>query len=270
MKTTILLLLLFIPFELSAQSGGWEKISDGLYIGEFESSEKSIIGNSKIFIIKIDPNLYSFKLLCAGELEHSNLTVKEWSRKYNLIGAVNAGMFQADYVSNVGFMKNYDYENNPGVNPRYFSVAAFNPKDSTCSKPFQLFDIDEEKIKNIINKYNTVIQNLRLVKHLSENRWSPQNRKWSEAALGQDTRGNVLFIFSRAPYSMYDLINILKSLPISIDRAQHLEGGPEASLYFSLNELTIEKMGSYETDFYENDQNLNYWPVPNVIGFYKK
>jgi hypothetical protein len=270
MKTAILFLLLFVQFELSGEHVDWELIDDGLYIGEFESPQKSLIGDSKILIIKIDPNFYSFRLLCAGELKHSILTVKEWTQKYNLIGAINAGMFLTDYVSNVGFMKNYNYENNPSINSKYFSVAAFNPKDSTYSEQFQIFDIDEESIDKINSKYNTVIQNLRLVKHPSLNRWSQQNKKWSEAALGQDTFGNVLFIFVRSPYSMHDLINILKSLPINIDRAQHLEGGPEASLYFSLNNLTIDKMGSFETAFSENDNNNSFWPVPNVIGFYKK
>ena len=269
-SATILLLMLFVTFELSAQRGDWQLIDDGLHICEFESPQKAIVGDSKILIIKIDPNLYSFKLLCAGELKHSNLTAKEWAQKYNLIGAINAGMFQADYLSNVGFMKNYNYANNSRINSKYFSVAAFNPKDSTNSEPFQIFDIDEESIENITNKYNSIIQNLRLVKHPSLNRWSQQDKKWSEAALGQDTLGNVLFIFARSPYSMHDLINILKSLPINIDRVQHLEGGPEASLYFSLNNRKIEKMGSYETAFSESDNNDHLWPIPNVIGYYKK
>ena len=95
-------------------------------------------------------------------------------------------------------------------------------------------------------------------------------KKWSEAALGQDKDGNVLFIFSRSPYSMHDLIDILKMLPIDIDCAQHLEGGPEASLFFSHKNIKIETMGSFETGFSENNENHFYWPIPNVIGFVHK
>ena len=52
--------------------------------------------------------------------------------------------------------------------------------------------------------------------------------------------------------------------------AQHLEGGPEASLYFKFNDLEIEAMGSYETGFNENDFNHTFWNLPNVIGFERR
>ncbi len=273
MKIAIKILIIFnfvvfIPFSLTAQNSKWKKIDTGVHIGEFVSLQKSITGDSKITIIKIDPHIYSFKLLCADELKHSNLTAKEWCRRYNLLGAINAGMFQMDYKSNVGFMKNYKYMNNPVINPRYFSVAAFNPIDTTHAF-FHIYDIDESNMKNIINNYNTVIQNLRLIKRPALNRWSQQNKMWSEAALGQDKNGNVLFIFSSSPYSMHDLNNNLINLPIKIICAQHLEGGPEASLYFSHNNVIIEKVGSYETDFNENNDNTKFWQIPNVIGFSK-
>ncbi len=247
---------------------GWQKADTGLFIGVFDSPAKSKVGDSKITIVKIDPAAYSFKLLCAGEKQHKNLTVKQWCQKYGLIGAVNAGMFQTDYVSNVGYMKNGDYVNNPAVHKNYFSVAAFHPVDN--GPPFYIFDIDHYQMPEIIGRYHAVIQNLRLMKRPAQNRWSQQDKQWSEAALGQDKKGNALFIFSRSPYSMHDFINILRQLPIEIDCAQHLEGGPEASLYISLNDGIIERTGSFEMNFTEHDNNMNYWPVPNVIGFVKR
>ena len=69
---------------------------------------------------------------------------------------------------------------------------------------------------------------------------------------------------------MYEFNEILLSLPIDLQCAQHLEGGPEASLYLSHNGITIEKVGSYETDFNENDDNYAYWPIPNVLGIIKR
>jgi hypothetical protein len=60
-----------------------------------------------------------------------------------------------------------------------------------------------------------------------------QDKIWSELALGGDRQCNILFIFCRSPYSNQDFNNILLQLSINIVCAQHLEGGPEASLYFS-------------------------------------
>lgn len=265
----ILSFILFLyPGSLAAQVGPWVQVDEGLFVGEFVS-QKSSVGDSKILISKIDPEIYSSKLLCASEQNHANLTAKEWCQKYKLIAAINAGMFQMDYKSNVGYMKNYAFINNPRISTKYHSVAAFSPMDG--SKPeFRIYDIDEENMQQIINNYHIVIQNLRLIKRPAQNRWSKQSKKWSEAALGEDKAGNVLFIFSRIPFSMHDFNKILINLPIDIVCAQHLEGGPEASLYFRHNNREIEVFGSYETGFNKNDDNRSYWPIPNVIGFVKK
>ncbi|NOY58340.1 MAG: phosphodiester glycosidase family protein [Calditrichaeota bacterium] len=262
-------ILLFGNKLAKAQDSIWERIDEGLFIGEFISQQKSIVGDSKIVIIKINPDKYLFKLLSSRELNVPNMTAAEWCKKYRLIGAINAGMFQADGKTNVGYMKNYNFINNPKINPKYKSVAAFNPLDN--KRPlFRIYDLDIHDAREIIDTYNIVVQNLRLIKRPGKNRWSPQKKKWSEAALGEDKEGNVLFIFSSSPYSMHDFNNILLKLPIGIVAAQHLEGGPEASLYFSYKGKTIQLFGSYETNFNENDSNNSYWPIPNIIGISKK
>ncbi|MCF8308586.1 MAG: phosphodiester glycosidase family protein [Bacteroidales bacterium] len=261
--------ILACPSFAEAQDSQWEQINEGLYFGDFDAPIESNIDDSKITVLKIDPEVYSFRLLCAEQLDESKMTLEKWCDEYNLLGAVNAGMFQRDYSTNVGFMKNYDYENNPAVNSSYQSVAAFHPVDS-ADQPFKIFDIDEQSMENINQRYQTVIQNLRLIKRPGENRWSQQEKKWSEVALGQDNSGNVLFIFSRSPYSMYDFNQILLKLPIDIACAQHLEGGGKAGLYFAHNNDTIKRVGSYETGIHENNDNHYYMRLPNVIGFYRE
>lgn len=267
------IVLIVVPFFMAfkintslADNSHWEKIDKGLHIGEFEYPQESII--SKIIIIKINPNYYSFKLLCAKEHGLTGMPVKGWCKKYGLIGGVNAGMFQEDYLSNVGYMKNFKHVNNSRISSKYQSVFAFNPIQQESIKA-RIFDVDEIKINNIIKKYNTVIQNLRLIKRPGKNRWSKQSKMWSEVALGEDKEGNILFIFSRSPSSMHDFNHSLLKLPIDIVCAQHLEGGPEASLYFGYKGIEVDMFGSYETNFNENDQNLRAWNIPNIIGFIK-
>jgi len=90
--------------------------------------------------------------------------------------------------------------------------------------------------------------------------------EWSEAALGEDDAGRILFIFSRAPFSMHDLNRELLAAGIGLVAAQHLEGGPEAQLYVHAGSTELEMFGSYETSFVENDKNSIAWPVPNILG----
>jgi hypothetical protein len=258
-----------LPLLLIARPSAWIRLEEGLDAGEFDSPIPSATGDSKITVIRIDPDRYSFRLLCAGEMNHDNLTIREWCEKYDLIGAVNAGMFQDDHRSNVGYMRNGPYINNGRLKSEYRSAAAFDPVGSTGS-PFSIFDLDECGMDKILAHYRTVVQNLRLIKRPAKNVWPRQDKSWSEAALGQDVRGRVLLLFSRSPYSMRDFNEILMRLPIEIQCAQHLEGGPAASLYFLYKDTRIEKVGSFETTYYESDNNRRFLSIPNVIGFYEK
>lgn len=251
-----------------SQDSIWTKINDGLFYAELKTKEKSLVGDSRITIIKANPEFFSLRLLTASEFDENGMTAQKWVEKYDLICAVNAGMFQMDYKSNVGYMKNFNHINNGKINNKYLSVAAFNPMDKKLNH-FKIFDTDETDINQIIESYNTIIQNLRLIKRPGNNRWNRQNKKWSEVALGQDSAGNILFIFSRSPISMYDFNENLLSFPINIVCAQHLEGGPEASLYLNYKGVELKRMGSYETGFNENDNNNEYWPIPNIIGLVK-
>ena len=196
------------------------------------------------------------------------MTTLDWSKKFNLIGVINAGMYQTDLKSNVGFMKNFDHVNNNHLNSTHQSLAAFNP---VCKEepPFYIYDLDEVEKDSILARYQTAIQNLRLIKRPGENRWPKQNEKWSEAALGQDEEGDVLFIYCRRPASMYELNNALLHLPLGLVCAQHLDGGPHASLYFSHKGEFKYYIGAAEIHPAANEV-ISGVALPNVIGFRKR
>lgn len=109
-----------------------------------------------------------------------------------------------------------------------------------------------------------------MIKRPETNQWNQQDKKWSEAAIGEDIAGRILFIFSRSPFSMHDLNHELLTSGIGIVTAQHLEGGPEAQFYLHFGNKEFDLFGSYETSFKEDDGNPTPWPIPNVIGIRPK
>ena len=270
-KTSVAPLLLvaaLLTGQCSAEPSPWRVIDKGLCVGSFKTPRPTR-GDSMITIVRVDPKRYDLRLLTSTQYKNDGLTAQEWCRKYHLIAAINAGMFQPDYKTNVGYMKNFAHCNNAHVNKAYQSIAACNPVDS--SKPrFAIFDGDRTPIGAVIKNYRTVIQNLRLIKRSGRNVWPEQGRQWSEAALGEDSSGNALLIFCRSPYSMHDFNEILLGLPISLVSAQHLEGGPKASLYFHRGAQELKCMGSYETGFNAADRNDQFLPIPNVWGITKR
>lgn len=273
MKSSLITaLLLLLVSSVSGQDASWKQIDEGLYYGNFVAPVKSNTGDSKILIVRIDPKVYNFRLLSTSELTPGSLelNVKGWTERYKLIAAINAGMFQTDLKANVGYMKNFAHLNNPRIHKTYSSVFAFNPKKADLPAAM-IFDTDAKDIKDVIAEYHSVIQNLRLIKRPGLTRWAQQDKKWSEAALGQDQDGNILFIFSESPYTMHELSKILLSLPIKLECAMHLEGGPAASVFLRHNGVELGRVGRHElASIVVGEMNNEYLPIPNVIGIIKK
>ena len=251
----------------------WQPLAPGLDLGVFEAELPNEISDRKITILRIDPKLWELEFAGVSQTLdqlHQRHPAKEWCELRGYVAAINAGMFQTDYVRNVGYLKAGDHLNNPGIN-KYLSIAAFDPLREGLPY-FRIFDLDLPDItmEQINREYGTVIQNLRLIKRPGENRWPQQNKRWSEVALGEDAEGNILFIYCRSPYSMNDLNEMLLAMDINLQCAQHLEGGPEAQLYIKVDAVELEMVGSYETDFYPRDDNHVAWKLPNVIGIRQK
>ena len=259
----------------------WNVFEKGLEYAEFDAPIKSNIADSKISVLKIDLNHFKLDLISALEKKSENSldkkgnkTAPKWAKAENLIAAFNASMFQMGGTS-AGYMKDFDYTNNPIFTPKYNSIAAFNLTEEGEKKglpKFQIIDIDnscgnwEETIKN----YNTLIQNLRLVDCRGKNRWGNQKRYWSMVVLASDKNNNALFIYTRSPYNVQTYNDMLLSSELNIKQIMYLEGGPETSFFIKYGESVISKMGSYETNFNQNDENNHFWEIPNVLGVRKR
>ena len=248
--------------------GDWQKIDEGLEYGNFALAMQSSHGNSMIDIIRIDPEEYDFELLLASENNGKKRKLDKWINDFNYIGGINAGMFQADRLTSTGYLKNYDHENNPHHHSSYNMYFVCNPKQPGLPEA-QVVDRKEERADELITQYNSVLQSIRMVASGGKNIWSPQQKKWSEAALGEDNKGRILFIFSSSPYTMHDLINLLLELPLDLDKLMHLEGGPEASIFVLYKDFSLQRSGSYKSEFWEQYNEMPFWSIPNVIGLKK-
>lgn len=262
--------LLFSSVDLQS-SIDWKELEPGLQYASVPLQTKSFVGDSKVDVLKIDAQSFEFKLICAAEQKGPSKTADIWAKENKLIALVNAGMFklEGDLKTCTGFMKNFKYVNNPTLNPSYKNVMVFNAKDSTVPKA-QIVDISCQNWKTLQSQYQSFSQGIRMLNCEGKNTWQQDQKKWSMVLLGEDKDKNILFIFVRSPYRVYDFVNHLKGLDLNLKRLMYLEGGPEASLYVDHTKLKLQRMGSYETGFNENDNNREYWQIPNVIGIVRR
>jgi len=241
-----------------------QQIDTGIEIIKFKSPVTSSIGNSIITVVRINPKYYDFTIRSEQTGYH---TAEEWSKIEGFLAVINPGMYHFN-SQNLGYMKHYDNIYNPKLN-KDNAILAMNPKDDSVPL-VQIIDREYQDWNVLKNKYHTFTQSIRMVDLKGKNKWALRNSKWSMSVVAMDKDDNVLFIHCRSPYRVNTFINILLQAPLNIRNMMYLEGGPEASLYLNHNGTVIKEIGSYETNFYEFNDNDNYWKIPNIIGIKKK
>ena len=247
----------------AAADGLWTELGRGLELGRFPLEGHGYSG-ARVHVLRIDPRLWELTLHGLPRGESEGYTAREWARREGLVAAINAGMYQVDYRTHSGYFAIDGTVLSRGVNS-YLSAAAFAPVNP-ADPPFRIVDLDEEPLAEVIARYRRVVQNLRMVKRPAENRWSPQARRWSEAALGEDREGRALFIFCAAPLPLDRLIDALLALPLGLVAAQHLEGGSQAQLFVAAGGERFELVGTREGAFIPSELGRPARPIPNVIG----
>lgn len=255
----------------SSQSGpnslAWTALTEGLEYVKTEGHLKTNIGDSKIHILRIDPQHFDLVLHSAKQSGKPLQTAPEWAASQNLIAVVNAGMYLADYKTNLGYMQIGDFVNQSRVNADKAILAIGSGVDSLPS--VQIIDRECQNWEALRPHYHSFTQSIRMVDCHQRNKWSQQARYWSMVVIAMDQEGRVLFIHTRSPWSVHDFIDMLQALPIDLYNAMYLEGGPEASFYLNYNGFEVAQVGSYETGFYESDDNRAFWQIPNIIGVKK-
>ncbi|MBF0520719.1 MAG: phosphodiester glycosidase family protein [Nitrospirae bacterium] len=247
----------------------WIRLDTGLEFAEFEALADTTGDSVKISVLRVNPTNYELKLFTIADLGGMSMSAKEWAKKYKLLAVTNAGMYQEDGKTNVGFMKSKGRILNSRISKAYKTMLTLEPKDKN-DREFQIIDMECEKDDKKIDKYMTVIQNIRMISCNQENVWTPQTNVWSIAALGMDKSGNILFLMSVTPMTVHDFIKILLQLPLKIHVAMYLEGGKQASLYINTGGREIERAGKTGVNISSKNTGDLFWPIPNVLGLVKR
>ena len=248
----------------------WKKLAKGIELIETDAPKRSIVGDSKLTILKIDPQTFDFHLITATE-HKTKKTVCEWADTFAFNVVLNAGMYDlSNGLINRGFMKVHKHYNNSNFNPAYKAMIAMHPVDS-LKHEFNIFDLHCEAWENVSKQYHTYAQGMRMIDCNGEPLgWNKRNQSCSMLVAAMDRDKKIYFIFSRSPYTHNEMIHFILDFPFELTNAIYLEGGPETSLYVCIGDTVLEKLGSYVSHTYPTDKNDQFWKLPNVIGLKAK
>ncbi len=226
------LAVLLLPLFLLSGGGGdpWRVLAPGLEMARFDVRERVAADNGELTVLRVDPAHWELSVLSADAVDDERRrAVRHWCRDFDLAAAINAGMYQADGHTHVGFCQVDGVVRNSAVND-YLSAFVCDPRDPD-SPPFAIADLDVVPLDSLRVRYGTVVQNLRLIKGDRDNRWSPTRDRWREAALAEDAAGRALLIYCARPLSKHAFNELLLELPLDVVAAQHLEGNEPAGLW---------------------------------------
>ncbi|MFW6324052.1 MAG: phosphodiester glycosidase family protein [Desulfovibrionales bacterium] len=235
----------------------WKKLAPGFLTGEFLSTQGS--SEAELTVVRISPDHYRLKLLSSSEIGTDPLPLAEWAEKYDLLAAVNAGMYQENHTTSTGYMKNFGHFNNPSINPLYGAFLAFNPKQENLPPVLIVDRQHSPDWREIISSYDSVVQNYRMISSKGKNLWPPSEKRFPVACIAIDEKGEILIIYSSSLLSVHELNEALLDLPFSIVSAMYVEGGTIAGLVFDKGTLS----GEPEYRIMGNGRLTN---LPNVLG----
>ena len=259
------LVITAVTWPAPAHASPWRQLEPGLELAVLAAHRKSFTGDSKVTVLRIDPSRWAFRLLTARALGSRMKTADAWAKEHKLVAVINASMFLTDGRTSTGLMRGGAHVNNPKVHPDFGAFFVFGPRKPGLP-PVQLVDrYAVPAWREVIDRYETVVQNYRMISASRKNLWSRKKMVSSIACVAVDGAGRVLFIHSRSPYTVHDFNEILLRLPLDVRSTMYVEGGPEASLFVSAGGHEVRRVGSYERGFFD-ETNEWFWPMPNVLG----
>lgn len=253
-----------VPATAPDVASTWRALGPGVDYAAIAISPRPAIGDGRLHVVRVDPARATLRARLAAETSGGSRTARQWAEGPRIAAVINAGMYATDFSTHVGYLRIGERVQARKWVSKYQSVLLLGARRPGLPAA-TIRDTQPGDKAAAFADYDTVIQNLRLIRDPGVNVWSKNGRRWSEAAIALDREGRILLLFCRSPFTMYDFNALLERLPLGVVRAMHVEGGPEASLSVRGPGIELDFAGSYETGFEESDGNDHQWPLPNVV-----
>lgn len=213
-------------------------------------------------VVRADATRFALRVLSAAD-EAGARSAPGWRDAFHLAAVTNAGMFHASgkpvgMIVTEGTVRSAD-------NTKMSGYLAWDPVNAT-DPPVQLAgrDCPDFDLPALRARYHSIVQSYRLLGCVGEALPWKDPKQYSAAAIGLDRAGRIVFLHARAAVTMAELSRSIAAHDLV--GALFLEGGPEASLVARGPDAELARVGSYETNFVENDSNQAFWNLPNVIA----
>jgi hypothetical protein len=240
-------------------------LAPGFEYGRWTLPTPAPAGDGLVRFVRVDPHLVDIELRAASSTDGRARTASEWAATDTdrpAVAVINAAMFQDDDLTNVGYLRLRGRVQNPTWAPDYNALLTLDPTGGDLPG---LHNLGCEDRDALLGRFATAVQSIRMIGCAGENVWAQERRRWSSALIGTDTQGRLLLLFTRSPYTMHDLVDMLLQGPLGLVGLHYGDGGPPAAMYVRGPGFEERNVGSYETGVNPDDDNTMEWALPNVV-----
>lgn len=227
----------------------WHKITNGMELKEEIYKKESDNTEEKITIIKINPDMFDFKIMQDTE---NPKDINQWQKENKALFVCNAGYFQENYKT-AGLLVIDGKAFGPKKSSAYDGMLLIkNGYPQLRYLPVSGYDYDKEKIDFGVQSFPVLIKPVGL-----DNLTEDDEQISRRTVIAQDEKNNFYFIFTHNfNISLYQLMKYLQNSNLNLKIALNLDGGSSTGLEINYN------------DFAYSIESVN--SVPNVIVINKK
>lgn len=249
----------------------WVELTKGMEYREIDAPKKSFIGDSKISILRMDPQLFHFDLYTATQFDSVPRDLHTWADTFDLLVAFNAGMYNlARPLQSRAYLKSGAHLNNGKILENFNLMLALGPKPNSQRSNIEVLDLTCANWEQEQHNFSGFAQGLRMIDcNGNPMNWQKKVQSCSMLIAAEDEKGWFYLIFTRSPYTHNQMIGFMMQMPYGLHDAIYLEGGPETSLLIDVNGHCIEKVGSWVSTTWERNDNNHFWRLPNIVGVHR-
>jgi hypothetical protein len=173
------LLLATAPAVASAPSPSdtlWRQVANGVEYAAMPLEPEVSVGDGRLHVVRVDPSRARLRALAASRVGGGARTAREWREQSGLVAVINAGMFGADHTTHTGFFRQGEHVNSSRWVAAYRSTLVFGPQTAGLPPAAIHDDVGGDR-----PDYETVVQNLRLIKAPGVGVWAEQRWPWTTA-----------------------------------------------------------------------------------------
>jgi uncharacterized protein YigE (DUF2233 family) len=246
----------------------WKELAPGLSFYRWPVKSGSQVLDT-IVILHLKPEQWAFKVFYNPVPK----TLQEWQQTTGAAIVVNGGFFQENFKpagkilvsgTSIGPFRNRSMKGMFLAEPR--KGFEQNPKA-------RLIDLKEEKIEETIAQYDHGIQSFPiLLDPRGEVRVNPSSFQANRTVIAQDRLGNILVLITEKPFfTLFELGEYLKKMPLSLTFALNLDGGNRTQLAVQVNGFTYKYTGQEGSP----EASRLFFPdgtakLPSVIGIFPR